>query len=97
MALGTKVSADRIFRRRPAQIWSWWSFGLAPAGLMGAVKAMLFVDMVIWSIFEVIEVGCVTVIYARKVVSRNDVVIRDRRARSDKVRILTIVPWLGLS
>lgn len=47
MAAGTKVSADRHLRRRPAQIWEVVR-GFVPGGLMGAVKARLFVvDMMV--------------------------------------------------
>lgn len=46
MAAGTKVSADRHLRRRPAQIWEIVR-GVVPWGLMGAVKArLLVVDIV---------------------------------------------------
>lgn len=46
IAAATKVSADRILRRRPAQIWALDS-GVVPGGLMGAVKAILLVDDIV--------------------------------------------------
>lgn len=44
IAAGTKVSADRILRSSPFQICSVVRTGVVPGGLIGAVKAMLFVD-----------------------------------------------------
>jgi hypothetical protein len=43
IAAGTKVSAERHFRRRPFQIWVGVRMVEVPGGLMGAVKARLWV------------------------------------------------------
>lgn len=48
MPAGTKVSAERILMRNPAQIWSRVRTGVDPGGFTGAVKAMLFVEYVIF-------------------------------------------------
>lgn len=44
MAPGTNTSAERIFKSRPFQICSEERTGVAPGGLIGAVKAMLLVE-----------------------------------------------------
>lgn len=48
MPAGTKVSAERILMRNPAQIWSRVRTGVDPGGFTGAVKAILLVEYVIF-------------------------------------------------
>lgn len=52
IAAGTNVSAERILRRRPFQICSGVRVGVTPGGLIGAVKAMLFVDDILRRLYE---------------------------------------------
>ena len=103
IAAGTKVSAEVILRSRPAQIWERVSAGVAPGGLIGAVKAILFVgSTILQSIAQLIEnkmkrreclqvCGDVLVIHWR--VGR----LKDRKVffcfSSDKARWLWSLGW----
>lgn len=52
MALGTNVSAERTLSWSIAHIWSRVRTGVAPGGLIGEVKAMLFVEIAILKVLE---------------------------------------------
>ena len=54
MAAGTKVSAERHLRRRPAQIWGIVRRVGVFGGFRGAVKARLFVGVMV---VEVVGMG----------------------------------------
>lgn len=57
MAAGTKVSAERHLRRRPAQIWEVVRWVCVFGGFSGAVKARLFVGAMVVEVEVVVVVG----------------------------------------